>query len=540
MNNALIIYLGLLVLAALEAFTPTAYLVPGTLGVVAAGGFVEAGKFNAPVTLLFVWFGVLIGDLASYFLARKFGDVLRRWKPIGGALSRAESRLQRHPIAFILLSHFSPFLKNVSAPAAGLLGWSLRRFFPLELLASFLDAMWFLTLGFIVSRTVGNVTEMPVAAQIVSAVAVLTVVGFFIGRGRKCAVPRTSPSAALKSKRGFGFLVKCLFLAAPWELGGRLAKRAGFYDRVDYRAALVRAIEVAKPGDVVLIGRIIDAPWGQYSHAMMVVWTPVGKALIHAYETGVQLTPVKAAPMCGKVAVVRIECTREQSEAMVTAAWSQLATPFKLGSRKPDAAAPSAVNCIGLIAWAAAQAGVALDDAPAGAVVVPDDILTAANVRLVFEWRDGDGPDAPPPPTPVAPVSNPPLAPLGGVAALSLPAPPASADAVATTMIRSELYLGMSRNDGQLIADSEVSAFVDGEVVSRFPAGTTLVAASGTYGSRTSGVIHERSRLLTILHPNDPASWTKIHELATLYRTHFQQEEVLIAVSPAMVFGAAA
>ncbi len=540
MNNAFIIYSGLWAIAALEAFTPTACLVPGTLGVVAAGGFVQVGKINAGATLLAVWLGVLIGDLASYFLARKFGDVLRRWKTIAGALSRAESRLQRHPVAFILLSHLSPFLKNASAPAAGLVGWSLRRFLPLELLASFLDAIWFLTLGFIVSRTVGNVTEMPLAVRIVGAVALLAVVGFFIGRGRKCAVPRTSPSAALKAKRGFGFLVKCLFLVPSWEFGGRLAKRAGFYDRADYRAALVCAIEVAKPGDVVLVGRTIDAPWGQYSHAMMVVWTPVGKGFIHSYETGVQLTPVKAAPMCGKVAVVRIECTHEQREAMVTAAWSQLGTPFKLSSRKPNDAAPSALNCIGLVEWAAAQAGVSLDDAPAGAVVVPDDILTAGNVRVVFEWRDGDGPNAPPSPVPVTPVPKPPPAPLAAVGALPVPAPRASADTEAATMLRSEMFLGMSRKDGQPIADSEVSAFVDGEVVSRFPAGTTLVAADGTYGSRTSGVIHERSRLLTILHSNDTASRAKIHELAAIYRTRFQQELVLIAMSPALVFGAAA
>lgn len=539
MNTITLTYLGLLVLAALEAFTPTAYLIPGTLGVAAAGGFVQAGKLNAPATLLVVWLGVIIGDLATFLLARKFGDVLRRWKTIAGALSRAESRLQRHPVAFILLSHFSPFLKNASAPAAGLVGWSLRRFLPLEIVASLLDALWFLGLGYFVSASVGSVTEIPVAARIVGVVALLAVVGFFIGRGRKCKVPRSSPSALLKVKRSVGFLLKCMLLLGPWEFGGRLAKRAGFYERADYRAALARAVEVAELGDVILVGRTIDAPWGRFSHAMLVVWTPIGKALIHSYETGVQLTPVKAAPMCGKVAVVHIECTRAQREAMVNAAWSQLATPFKLGSRKPDVAAPSALNCIGLIAWAAAQAGVALDDVPVGGVLVPDDILTAANVRIIFEWQDGDGPDAPPP-APVAPIPKQPLAPLAGAAALPTSASRAAADAVAATMIRSELFLGMSHKDGRPIADSAVSAFVDEEVVPRFPAGTTQVSANGTYGSRASGVIHEPSRLLTILHPNDAASRAKVHELAAIYRTRFQQEMVLIAMSPALVFSVAA
>ncbi|MHC1770094.1 MAG: DUF3574 domain-containing protein [Verrucomicrobiia bacterium] len=538
MRNALIIYSGLLALAAIEAFTPTAYLVPGTLGVAAAGGFVQAGKLNALAALLLVWLGVIIGDTGSYFVARKFGNLLRRRKAISAVLSRAESRLERHPVAFILLSHVSPFLKNTAAPAAGLLGWPLRRFFALEIVAALIDATWFLGLGYVVSASVGGVTEMPVAARIVGAVALLAVVGFLIGRGRKCAIPRTPPISP-KPRRGLAFLLKCLLLVGPWELGGRLAKRAGFYERDDYRAVLVRAVELAEPGDVVLVGRKIDAPWGEFSHAMLVVQTPVGNALIHGYEGGVQLTPVRAAPMCGRVAVVRIECTQEQREAMINAAWSQLATPFKLASRKPGLTAPSALNCIGLIAWAAAQAGITLDDIPVGGVLVPDDILTAANVRIVYQWEDGEGPEPPLSALPVAQNPKPPLAPWTGAATLPSVSSRMPEDDLAATMIRSELFLGMSRKDGQVIEDSEVSEFVDSEVVGRFPAGTTQIAASGTYGSRTLGIIHEPSRVLTILHAHNPVDMAKVRELATLYRTRFEQEAVLIAMSPALVFGAA-
>jgi hypothetical protein len=325
-------------------------------------------------------------------------------------------------------------------------------------------------------------------------------------------------------------------LVGPWELGGRLAKRAGFYDKAEYRAALARAVEVAEPGDVLLVGRVIDAPWGRFSHAMLVVWTPVGKALLHAYETGVQLTPVKAAPMCGKVAVVRIECTRAQREAMLNAAWSQLATPFRLGSRKPGKGIPTSLNCIGFVAWAAKQASITIGDIPVGGVLVPDDVLTTANARIIFEWQDGEGPDAPPPTTPVSPVPKPPIAPLAGLAVAAMPASAAAADALGEVMVRSELFLGMSRQDGQGITEAEVSAFVDGEVIPRFPAGTTQITADGTYGSRVAGVIHEPSRLLTILHPNDPVDRTKIREIAAAYRTRFQQEMVLVTMSPALVF----
>lgn len=528
----LIIYLGLLAIATLEAFTPTAYLVPGTLGVVAAGGFVQAGRLNAGITFLVVFIGVLIGDTASYLLARKFGNLIRRWKSVADALGRAEARLQRHPVAFILLSHFSPFLKNLSAPAAGLVGWSWRRFLPLEIVASLLDAFWFLALGFVVSASVGGVTQMPVAARIVGAVALLATAGFLIGRGRKCTIPRKSRQAPRKARRGFAFFIKCLVLLGPWELLGRLAKTAGVYDRTDYRAALAKAVEAAKPGDVILVGRTMAAPWGQYSHAMMTVETPIGKALIHAYETSVQLTSIRTAPMTGKVAVARIECSSAQREAMVNAVWSQLGTPFKLGSLKPDNS-PTALNCIGLISWAATRAGIALLDVPAGVVVVPDDILTATNVKIIFEWQESDDQEVQPPSASQSPHAH-----IGGVAALPVDGPRAVPTAEAVKMIRSELFLGMSRKDGQPIAASEVSAFFDEEVVSRFPAGTTLVSANGTYGSRTTGIIHEQSLLLTILHSSELASWTKIQELAEIYKTRFQQEAVMIAMSPALVFGA--
>jgi len=536
MKSALVIYLSLLALAAFEAFTPTAYLIPGTLGVAAAGGFVQAGKLNAPLTISVVWLGILIGDLASFLLARKFGDVLRRWKSIAAVLGRAESKLRSHPIAFMFLSRLSPFLKNAAAPAAGLVGWPLRRFLALEVVAALIDATWFLAIGYVVSASIGSVTEIPLAARIIGVVALLAVVSFFIGRGRKCRLPRTSPSALLKAKRSFGFLLKCLLLVGPWELGGRLAKRAGFYDKPEYRAALAAAVELAQPGDVVLVGRTIDAPWGRFSHAMLVVSTPVGKALIHGYESGVQLTPVKAAPMCGKVAVVRFECSQKQRDTMVEAAWSQLATPFKLGSRRPSGDSPVSLNCIGLVAWAVSQAGLTLIGIPDGSFLVPDDVLMADNSRLIFEWQDGDQPFAPPISTFVGPVPKSPELTDEGTTIAEGAISPTSLDGRVELLVRSELFLGMARNDGRTVTEAEMSMFVDEEVIPKFPSGTTQISAAGTYESQTAGVIHEPSRLLTILHPNNLGEQAKIREIAAAYRTRFHQEMVLITMSPALVF----
>ena len=395
MTNALIIYLGLAALAAVEA-SPLGYLIPGTLGVIAAGGLVQIGELNGPATLISVWVGVLGGDVVTYWLARRFGDVLRRWRSVASALGRAEVRIKSHPVAFIFFAHLSPFLKNAVSPAAGLAGISWSRFFIIELGASLLDATWFLSIGYIFSRSVGEVTEMPIAARVVSVLAISGLGIFLLGRGRSCAVPRSDSSNRVKTKRGCGFFLKVLFLIGPWELAGRLAKGIGAYDRPDYRSGVMRAIEVAHPGDVILVGREIAAPWGEWSHVGIIVDTPAGKAVLHAYEEDVRLTGAKAYPMSGKVAIARLNCTENQRQTMVAAAWGLLGEKFRLNCRKPGIAAPGALNCVGLVEWAAAQSGISLNEIPAGGVVTPDDVLSGGNAFIVFMWRDGDGLVAPP------------------------------------------------------------------------------------------------------------------------------------------------
>ncbi|HEY5911630.1 MAG TPA: VTT domain-containing protein [Verrucomicrobiae bacterium] len=384
MQNALIVYSGLVALAAAEA-SPLGYLLPGTLAIIGAGGLIQSGQLNCTAALSAVWVGVVAGDLISFVMAKKCGEFLRRWKVVAGPLARAEARLKRHPLVFVFGSHLSPFLKNLVGPAAGLTGMSWSRFLPLEIAAALLDAGWFLGLGFALSAAVGSVTSASTIARIVSAVAIVAVILCLIGRGRKCAVPRRSSSALAKAKRGFGFLVKVAILIGPWEAAGRLARRTGEFNRLEFRAALVSAIAAARPGDVILVGRDVDAPWGQWSHAGLIVQTPNGEiAVLHAYEGDVRVTGVRAYPMPGRVAILRFNCTEEQRRAIIAAAWSQLGAPFRLGSRKPGESAPKGFNCVGLVEWAFAQAGINLSGAAAGCVVVPDDLLSAGAIIFQF------------------------------------------------------------------------------------------------------------------------------------------------------------
>ena len=66
-----------------------------------------------------------------------------------------------------------------------------------------------------VGATVGNVTEMPLAARIVGVVAVVVLVLVLKGSGPACRLRRQSASPVVKVERGLGYLFECLILIGP-------------------------------------------------------------------------------------------------------------------------------------------------------------------------------------------------------------------------------------------------------------------------------------------------------------------------------------
>jgi hypothetical protein len=95
--------------------------------------------------------------------------------------------------------------------------------------------------------------------------------------------------------------------------------------------------------------------------------------------------------------------------------------------------------------------------------------------------------------------------------------------------IREELYFGRGMPNGAIVSDSAFNAFVEREVVPRFPDGFTLTDAMGFYRLRTTGVtIKEPSRVLIVYWPEDqPARTRALQELVTIYKGLFRQESVL-------------
>jgi Protein of unknown function (DUF3574) len=107
------------------------------------------------------------------------------------------------------------------------------------------------------------------------------------------------------------------------------------------------------------------------------------------------------------------------------------------------------------------------------------------------------------------------------------PAPVASCQAGETGLVRDVLYFGRNRPAGGEVADADWEAFLGEVVTPRFPDGLTIVEARGQWRGRNGVVEHERTELVTLLHPTDPVSQRAIEEIAMEYKRRFGQEAVL-------------
>lgn len=121
-------------------------------------------------------------------------------------------------------------------------------------------------------------------------------------------------------------------------------------------------------------------------------------------------------------------------------------------------------------------------------------------------------------------------------ACTSQPAPgptPVAACAVGdTALIRDVVYFGRNRPGGGSVSDAEWQGFLNEVVTPRFPAGLTVVQASGQWRGQSGVVEQERSEIVTLLHAGDEAARRSIAEIAAEYKRRFQQEAVLRERTP--------
>jgi hypothetical protein len=93
--------------------------------------------------------------------------------------------------------------------------------------------------------------------------------------------------------------------------------------------------------------------------------------------------------------------------------------------------------------------------------------------------------------------------------------------------VRDVLYFGRNRPGGGTVGDAEWQSFLDQVVTPRFPAGLTVVQATGQWRGRSGVVEQERSEIVTLLHGGGGAARRAVAEIAAEYRRRFHQEAIL-------------
>jgi hypothetical protein len=112
------------------------------------------------------------------------------------------------------------------------------------------------------------------------------------------------------------------------------------------------------------------------------------------------------------------------------------------------------------------------------------------------------------------------------------PSPVAACAAGDTALVREVVYFGRNRPGGGTVSDAEWQGFLNDVVTRRFPAGLTVIHASGQWKGQSGTVEREQSEIVTLLHSGDEAARRSVAEIAAEYKSRFQQEAVLRERSP--------
>src|SRR5215471_10389850 len=102
----------------------------------------------------------------------------------------------------------------------------------------------------------------------------------------------------------------------------------------------------------------------------------------------------------------------------------------------------------------------------------------------------------------------------------------AQCGASANPHVRTTLYFGLSHKTGNVTA-AQWQAFLREEVTPRFPDGLTVWEAAGQWRRADGGISHEKSKVLLLVHDENPTVRAAIESLINIYKTRFHQESVL-------------
>ena len=94
-------------------------------------------------------------------------------------------------------------------------------------------------------------------------------------------------------------------------------------------------------------------------------------------------------------------------------------------------------------------------------------------------------------------------------------------------LVRDALYFGQARPDGGTVSAEEWRDFAEHKLTVVFPNGFTVVDAAGQWRGADGVIVREPSKLVIVLHADEPASEHGIADVIHAYQQRFAQESVL-------------
>jgi len=93
------------------------------------------------------------------------------------------------------------------------------------------------------------------------------------------------------------------------------------------------------------------------------------------------------------------------------------------------------------------------------------------------------------------------------------------------------LYLGRDTPAGAL-TEGQWEQFVAETVTPRFPDGFTVLDAQGLWRAADGSVRKEATRVIEVVHSDDPRTRARVRSVAVDYQHRFAQQSVLVSTSP--------
>lgn len=99
----------------------------------------------------------------------------------------------------------------------------------------------------------------------------------------------------------------------------------------------------------------------------------------------------------------------------------------------------------------------------------------------------------------------------------------------------SQLFFGRNVGKAPGVSEADWEAFLEKEIVSRFPEGLSVIDTAGVWRDSHGGAVHELGKAVVIVLPPKPDPSARIAEVTAAYKARFSQESVLVARSRACV-----